>query len=176
MDKPGVIALKAITVMEDFAKARTNEVGGNNRGEQVEAFLRSVKASPGDPWCAAFVVHCLVKAAGFIDETLPKDFPISAYTPDFKNWAKSKDLWIPAANAIEKGATGDLVCFYFEAKGRIGHIGGVTGKTANNLLTVEGNTGPTKGKEVERDGDGVYEKQHTVYELGKFGGLIRLPF
>jgi hypothetical protein len=34
-----------------------SEQGGDNRGQMVEHFLRSVHLPPGQPWCAALVYH-----------------------------------------------------------------------------------------------------------------------
>lgn len=39
------------------------EVGGNNRGPQVDQFLASVGLSPGYAWCASFVFFCFKQAA-----------------------------------------------------------------------------------------------------------------
>ena len=176
-DKPGPIAVKAAEVALGFAAAGTKEAGGNNRGAQVERFLASVHLSPGDPWCAAFVRHCLGKAAGFLGTELPAGFPDSGYVPDYGNWAKSQGAWITAGQAAQgdhQPQRGDLICFYFEAKGRLAHIGIVTGTYPGGVTTVEGNTSDPAG--VDRDGDGVYEKRRSPYVLGARGGFIRLGF
>ena len=38
------------------------EVGGANRGQQVEEYLAAAKVAPGNPWCASFVTWSLEKA------------------------------------------------------------------------------------------------------------------
>jgi hypothetical protein len=35
------------------------EVGGNNRGPEVEAWLARVGLPPGNPWCMAFAWCCV---------------------------------------------------------------------------------------------------------------------
>lgn len=38
---------------------QVREVGGNNRGPEINRWLRAVGAFPGDPWCGAFVAAML---------------------------------------------------------------------------------------------------------------------
>ena len=38
------------------------EIGGANRGKQVEEYLAAAKVAPGNPWCASFVTWALGKA------------------------------------------------------------------------------------------------------------------
>lgn len=176
MKQPGRIALAAVNIAE--AHVGVLEVGGNNRGPEVEAFLAAAQLPPGQPWCAAFVRYSLERAAEEAGAPLPRGFPDSGWCPAFEAWGKREGLWIPAVrNVAAEARRGDLALFYFPAKGRVAHIGFVTGAADQHLLTCEGNTGPdapTGG--VTREGDGVYRKRRSWLTLGALGGLVRLPF
>src|SRR5689334_18055828 len=52
----------------------TEDPPGSNRGEKVEAYLRSTGLGPGFPWCAAFVNWCIqhVAADNSTDIAWPK--------------------------------------------------------------------------------------------------------
>ncbi len=171
------VALKTIETEKGFVG--TTEHGGNNAGEQVERFQKSVGISKGDPWCAAFQRHCFEKSAGFLGLTLPGSFPDSGYCPDYQAWAKRNDKWL-AAKTVKAGddlpRPGDLALFYFAAKGRVAHIGLVTSvnPTTKTFTTIEGNTSDDSG--VDRDGDGVFTKRRTLSMLGTLGGFVKVDF
>lgn len=69
---------------------------------------------------------------------------------------------------------GDLVLFYFAAKGRVAHIGIVMRSHSSGVVTVEANTSPGPG--VDRDGDGIYRRTRSWSELGSRGGFVRVPW
>ena len=72
---------------------------------------------------------------------------------------------------------GDIVFYFFAAKGRIAHTGIVVDANSNNdFKTVEGNTSSGLRDVVDRDGQGVYMKQRSISSLGLFGGVVRLPY
>lgn len=175
MNTPGAIATQA--VKDAIANIGVVEVGGENRGKYVEIYLKSVGLSAGNPWCAAFVYYRLSVAAKVLGVTLSPAPPKSGYCPDWKDWAKDHGYWLPV-DTSEKILPGDLALFYFPAKGRVAHIGIVVGRMpdSDGVYTVEGNTGPERGQEVNRDGDGVYRKEREWEEFGKYGGFIRLPW
>lgn len=150
---------------------------GENRGQWVETYQRAVGIPPGSPWCAAFVRFRFEKAAEALDLELPAAFPDTGWVPSYEAWARRSGFWIPAKDA-DKIQKGDLACFWFDAKGRCAHIGIVIAPPNEDgvFQTVEGNTGPDRGTQVERDGDGVYLKRRRVSHLGAQGGFIRIPF
>lgn len=150
---------------------------GDNRGQWVETYQRAVGIPPGSPWCAAFVRFRFEKAAEALDLELPAAFPDTGWVPSYEAWARRSGFWIPAKDA-DKIQKGDLACFWFPAKGRCAHIGIVTAPPNEDGIfqTVEGNTGPDRGTQVERDGDGVYLKRRRISHLGAHGGFIRIPF
>ena len=164
---------------EALANVGVVEVG-ENRGKFVETYQRAVGIPPGSPWCAAFVRFRFEAAAKALGLTLPDGFPDSGYCPDYQAWAKARGLWVPVASAEAEPfqvRPGDLALFWFSAKNRVAHIGIVVepGQTWG-AITVEGNTGPERGEEVERDGDGVYRKRRDWAELGARGGFVRMNF
>ena len=57
-----LLAARALDIARGYANAGTREVGGNNRGDEVEFFQSLMGGARGDPWCADFVCCCLVKA------------------------------------------------------------------------------------------------------------------
>jgi len=153
--------------------------------------LHGVGLTAGAPWCAAFVRYCAGKAATFLkaageDVSIPAAFPVSGYCPDYEAWARERGLWITVEQAqffttdqksdqgFGRPQRGDLVLFYFSAKGRVAHIGVVIGVFEGGVLTVEGNT--SGGSGVNREGDGVYRRRRKWAELGAKGGFVRLPF
>lgn len=171
---PGPIALRA--AKDALANVGVTEEGGENRGKYVEIYLASVGLGPGNPWCAAFVFYRLQQAAKAVGAVMSPKPPKSGYCPDWKSWAKSNGLWIPVDSDI-KVLPGDVALFYFASKERVAHAGIVVERKASGgVLTVEGNTGPEKGGEVNRDGDGVYKKDRDWHEFGAYGGFVRLPF
>lgn len=151
---------------------------GENRGRFVETYQRAVGLPPGSPWCAAFVRFRFEAAAKALGLTLPAGFPDSGWCPDYKDWAIDACLWVGVEAAQAEPfqvRPGDLALFYFGAKGRVAHIGVIVepGQTWG-AITVEGNTGPEKGAEVNREGDGVYRKRRDWDELGRYGGFVRM--
>lgn len=175
MNPPGAVAIRASK--DALANVGVTEEGGENRGKFVEVYLKSVGLQPGDPWCAAFASYRLQAASKALGVTLSPAPPKSGYCPDWKDWAKKHGYWL-SVDTDEKILPGDLALFYFSAKGRVAHIGIVVERMPNGdgVYTVEGNTGPERGQEVNRDGDGVYRKEREWEEFGKFGGFIRLPW
>jgi hypothetical protein len=156
---------------------------GDNAGKAVETYLASCKPplGPGAPWCAAFVRFRMKDAATKAGIVYDSTFPRSAWTPDWHKWGveNNKFLNVQKAQAnVMQILPGDLALFYFRTLGRIGHIGIVETVQNWGVTTIEGNTSPEPEDEdsVQRDGDGVYRKQRTWSELGKFGGILMVDF
>lgn len=175
MNRP--VALKAAA--DAIANIGVTEEGGENRGRYVETYQRATGNRPGDPWCASFVRFRYEQAAKALGLSLPAKMPDSGWSPAYADWAQEAGLWVPVSMAREEPhqvRPGDLICFYFQAKRRIAHIGIVVAPAELwGCLTVEGNTGPEVG-EVNRDGDGVYRKRREWHEVGAQGGFVRMNF
>jgi hypothetical protein len=176
---PGPISKKAA---EDACAKEVLSVreDGANSGTFVERYLSAVGLGAGNPWCMAFVVLRLVKAAHSLAFTIPNEMPRTGSTVVFSNWGKNKSWWIRRAD-LELGRAriqeGDIVFYFFATKGRIAHTGIVVEADSNNdFKTVEGNTSSGLKDVVDRDGQGVYMKQRSISSLGLFGGVVRLPY
>jgi len=153
---------------------------GSNAGTFVERYLSAVGLGPGNPWCMAFIVLRLIKAAHSLSLTIPNEMPRTGSTVVFSNWGKKKTWWIKRADlelGREKIQEGDIVFYFFASKGRIAHTGICVDANSNNdFITVEGNTSSGIRDVVDRDGQGVYMKKRTLGSLGLFGGVVRLPY
>ena len=129
-----------------------------NRGPMVDIYLKSVKSTPGNPWCAAFVGYNLT----YIDVKNPN----TAWSPDY---AKTKDvIWKSKKKTNVKLLPGDVVTYYYPNLGRVGHVG-ILVKIDNSgyFITIEGNTNGSGS----REGDGVYKKKRSpnkVYAVSRY--------
>ena len=177
--QPGPISRKAAkdATAREVLSVRED---GSNRGTIVEVYLKAVGLAPGNPWCMAFVVLRLIKAAASLGLAFPKDVPKTGSTVLFSDYGKNKGFWIRRAD-FELGRAniqpGDIVFYFFPSKGRIAHTGIVVELADNkNFFTVEGNTSGGISDNVDRDGQGVYMKLRTLSSLGLWGGVVRLPY
>ena len=122
----------------DVLKVQEDPIG-SNRGPWVDRYLESAGASPGQPWCAAFVTY-LLKQCG--DDALPEG---PAAVSNWSHWATQ------TGHLVESPGRGDLF-FLLHANGE-GHIGIVIENEGKVLRTIEGNSnndGSREGYEVVR--------------------------
>ena len=170
------LATDALAVALEYADAGTVEVGGNNRGDQVEWFQHTTGGAAGESWCADFVFACFLKAwcngKGLLTgadaaanraimlahaDAMSKEtgIPRTGYCPQVARSAKLQGRFKKAGDAP---LPGDLVLYDFGKQGEPHHIGFVVEVMASgSLRTVEGNTsGPSGGS--QSDGGGVYQK------------------
>ena len=131
---------------------------GSNRGKEVEAYQRAAGAGPGDPWCAAFVTWCLLKA-GASRKDLP-DNP--AAVAEWVSWAR-KRKW-----KAQLPARGNL--FYLLHSDGKGHIGFCCGDDPAGFATIEGNTN-TDGS---REGYAVCRRKRSTLNVHGFIDLAGL--
>lgn len=138
------------------------EVGGANRGPEVEQFQKAVDGKAwGEPWCMAFVQFCVKKVC--------KEIGFSEVLP---NTESCVELWkkVDPFLKLEKPMVGCLVIWENYHQGEPtgkGHVGIVVEVLNDNLIeTIEGNTGPDS-KTINREGDGVYKKTRFSYSFGK---------
>jgi len=118
-----------------LSQVGVREVGGNNRGPDVEKYLASVGLGPGYAWCAAFVVWCYreatLRTSGGIALPLRRTAKVS------RLWQHAPDRW--------KSAEPSIGAVYIhledpEDPDSEGHTGIVTSFTDRSLMCVEGNT------------------------------------
>jgi hypothetical protein len=162
----GVVTVDAlIATAEHEADLQVREEGGMNRGAKVEAYQRAGGLGPGDPWCAAFVAWCVMKAreldkpptwcSGSAITTWHKgskragDGSTTPNAPDYKSKVQPGWVWVRAKDP--KGAADAARGLWVQ-----GHCGVVVAVDAVGFYTVEGNTNAAGS----RDGDGVYRKLH----------------
>ncbi|HEY1060442.1 MAG TPA: hypothetical protein VGE44_02095 [Daejeonella sp.] len=165
---------------------------GINTGPQVEEYLNYVNLKKGQPWCAAFI--CWVYGQAGIEN------PRSGWSPDlFKGskviWdrAESGKLKVESrekhqgGNSLEamsvrpttnnqqpdsyRVTTGDIFGLFFSEKNRIAHAGFIDQWDGTWLITVEGNTNDSGG----REGDGVYRKRRLVRSVYQVASYIGVP-
>lgn len=177
VSRPGEISVKAAqdATAKEVLSVRED---GSNRGTFVEVYLKAVGLGPGNPWCMAFIVLRLIKAAHSLSKIIPNEMPRTGSTVVFSNWGKKKSFFIKRADLELGRATpmeGDIVFYFFPLKGRIAHTGIVV-KGGKNFETVEGNTSGGIRDLVDREGQGVYRKERDYKSLGLLGGIVRLPY
>lgn len=128
---------------------------GRNAGFWVEKFQSFVGIPRGSPWCAAFVSWVLYEAKvkyPMIRSGLALDF-VTKRSIKAKHVAKGyKNVGRNWLVIWKKGDTWK------------GHIGIVEKWQKSSGVTIEGNTG---GSNI-RDGDGVYRKTRSIFDLKNF--------
>lgn len=136
------------------------EVGGNNRGKQVEEYLRSVNMPAGQPWCAAIIVWAMNKCN--IKHRITAWSP-SAYNKndviftdgEFKTQDWSNDDVLIGTLSYDK-----FKSIKSRYKG-IGHVFDCLVVGKRSVITIEGNTNDA-GDRDSRSGDGVYRKKRPL--------------
>lgn len=164
-------AHKAALLVEEATRwLGVQEVGGNNRGQLVELFLKSCKLGAGNPWCMAavqtWVAHVDRIAALLDPSAAPSKMARGAHCTTV--WLSTPvSLLTPPADKDGRplGRPGD-VAIWRQVGGNAGHTGVVKAVNLNgSFTTIEGNT--SSGRVDERDGDGIFLKTHTPAEPGK---------
>lgn len=141
---PAERRLLVMAYLADEVKVR--EVGGNNRGKWVAAFLASVGLGEGYPWCAAAMVFASVVAKA----PLPKR---PEYNPaavmGWQRWADDNETLVSSPRR------GDIAMRRTSAT--TGHIGVVVRVVGPLVYSIEGNTSPgASGSQA--DGGGLYRR------------------
>lgn len=151
-----------LAIRQKLTAIAAAEVGiieaGRNTGKRVRQYQAATNLDgTGWAWCAAFICWCIKKwgedpevlaALKMTAAQFEKWRPKTASAFGFEDWAKKNKLLIMSDSEQNTLHTGDIMIF------DMSHIGLVTGDIADRVQTVEGNTGPTGG----REGDGVWAK------------------
>jgi hypothetical protein len=168
MAKPSSPHLALVDVAQSYVGVL--EIGGDNLGPEVEAFQRSVGGKPGDPWCMDFVQFCVQEVErkwGWL-ATIARSGSV------LQTW-QGTALY---ARKIKNPPVPGMVAIWMVNGSHHGHSGIVVGVDAisGTFETVEGNTGP--GKNIDREGDGVYEKtrQLAALRVRAIGGMRLVGF
>lgn len=132
-----VASLLAIAAKEVGVK----EAPGN-RGPKVAEYMKAVGLREGFAWCAGFVSWC-------VQQTTKATGAVSA----LKYSAGVLVMWnMNPGLRVKDPRPGDI--FIMEFSKGTGHTGFVTGVTATEIKTIEGNTNDGGS----REGDGVYRR------------------
>ena len=119
-----------------------HEVGGNNRGPEVEAWLARVHCPPGSPWCAAFGWSMLDDACRELGLTNP--FPPTASVHRFMERAKSMGAW---TYTPEPGFIGFIDHGLDHAGNPIGHLTIIEDISGDVATDISGNTNAAGSRE-----------------------------
>lgn len=146
------IAKNEIGYLEKKSNSQLDRKTANAGSANYTKYWRDIKPSyQGEPWCAAFVSWCFMKAFGQDKaKKLLKHWPY-VYCPTLGN------LFTKNANP----KVGDIVIFYHN--GTFTHTGIVTAVNGDRFSTVEGNTSGASG--IIANGGGVCVKSYLNSQM-----------
>lgn len=146
------IAKNEIGYLEKKSNSQLDSKTANAGSNNYTKYWRDVKSSyQGQPWCAAFVSWCFMRAFGLNKaKKLLKHWPY-VYCPTLGN--------LFTRNANPK--VGDIVIFYHN--GTFTHTGIVTAVNGDRFYTVEGNTSGASG--IIANGGGVCAKSYLNSQM-----------
>lgn len=147
INKMILIAKNEIGYLEKKSNSQLDSKTANTGSKNYTKYWRDIKPSyQGQPWCAAFVSWCFMKAFGQEKaKKLLKHWPY-VYCPTLGN--------LFTRNANPK--IGDIVIFYHN--GTFTHTGIVTAVIGDRFYTIEGNTSGASG--IIANGGGVCAKSY----------------
>lgn len=146
------IAKNEIGYLEKKSNSQLDSKTANAGSNNYTKYWRDVKSSyQGQPWCAAFVSWCFMKAFGLNKaKKLLKHWPY-VYCPTLGQ------LFTKNANP----KVGDIVIFYHN--GTFTHTGIVTAVNGDRFYTIEGNTSGASG--IIANGGGVCAKSYLNSQM-----------
>lgn len=147
-----LIAKNEIGYLEKKSNSQLDSKAANAGSNNYTKYWRDIKLSyQGQPWCAAFVSWCFMKAFGQEKaEKLLKHWPY-VYCPTLGN--------LFTRNANPK--IGDIVIFYHNRT--FTHTGIVTAVIGDRFYTIEGNTSGASG--IIANGGGVCAKSYLNSQM-----------
>lgn len=152
IEKLILIAKNEIGYLEKKSNIQLDDKTANAGSNNYTKYWRDIKSSyQGQPWCAAFVSWCFMKAFG-LDKAkkLLKHWPY-VYCPTMSE--------LFTLNSYPK--IGDIVIFYHN--GTFTHTGVVTAVIGDKFYTIEGNTSGASG--IIANGGGVCQKSYYNSKL-----------
>lgn len=152
IEKLILIAKNEIGYLEKKSNIQLDDKTANAGSNNYTKYWRDIKPSyQGQPWCAAFVSWCFMKAFG-LDKAkkLLKHWPY-VYCPTMSE--------LFTLNTYPK--IGDIVIFYHN--GTFTHTGLVTAVIGDKFYTIEGNTSGASG--IIANGGGVCAKSYYNSKL-----------
>jgi hypothetical protein len=136
----------------------------SNRGPRVGEYLKSVRLSAGNPWCAAFIYWCFEQASAHLNRVNPLPRTGSCMS----HWNNTKGEKISALQALKNPHLinpGDV--FIISLKGGKGHTGIVYDIAGDEIITIEGNSNAFHSAE----GGGVVQLHRKISSIT--AGFIR---
>ena len=135
------------------------EVGGPNKGPEVERFLGAVGLPAGYPWCVALQYWGFQQAAANLN--MPNPLPQTAGVLRHWDMAPEKVKIGPDAptDDLRNITPGTLFCIRHGEEH--GHMGMVLAAESGGLRTIEGNTNVAGS----REGDGVYKRVRRYSDI-----------
>lgn len=152
IEKLILIAKNEIGYLEKKSNSQLDSMTGNAGSANYTKYWRDIKPEyQGQPWCAAFISWCFMKAFGIENaKKLLKHWPY-VYCPALGN------LFTKNANP----KIGDIVIFYHN--GTFTHTGLVTAVIGDRFYTIEGNTNGASG--IIANGGGVCAKSYLNSQM-----------
>ena len=152
IDKLIQIAKNEVGYLEKASNSQLDSKTANAGENNYTKYWRDIKPDyQGQPWCAAFVSWCFMKAFGQEKaKKLLKHWPY-VYCPTLGN--------LFTRNANPK--IGDIVIFY--RNGTFAHTGIVTAVIGDRFYTIEGNTSGASG--IIANGGGVCAKSYLNSQM-----------
>lgn len=152
IEKLILIAKNEIGYLEKKSNIQLDDKTANAGSNNYTKYWRDIKPSyQGQPWCAAFVSWCFMKAFGLNKaKKLLKHWPY-VYCPTMSE--------LFTLNSYPK--IGDIVIFYHN--GTFTHTGLVTAVIGDKFYTIEGNTSGASG--IIANGGGVCQKSYYNSKL-----------
>lgn len=160
-------------VIENYkSQIHVREKTGNNDGEDVEKYLKTVGLGKGYAWCAAFVKWCLTHGVYNSDaEKYINGMALSLHR-------KEKIIYFKGV-FTEEPQHADVFNLWYNSLGRIGHTGfyhGWADKKKGNYYSYEGNATGKGARESEggTPGQGVWRliirNINNTYSITKWIG------
>lgn len=149
-------SLADLTVTIALNEKGVKEEGKANWGPKVKEYLAAAQIDVPAAWCAAFCNWSAEHAAKSLGVTSPLEaVPLQGYVQSYVDFGKKHGWFVPRTEAKR----GDLICIWHQSLNRYGHVGLVTGWSADKkrIATVEGNSN-TDGS---RDGFEVVTHERT---------------
>lgn len=152
IEKLILIAKNEIGYLEKKSNIQLDDKTANAGSNNYTKYWRDIKPDyQGQPWCAAFVSWCFMKAFGLENaKKLLKHWPY-VYCPTMSE--------LFTLNSYPK--IGDIVIFYHN--GTFTHTGLVTAVIGDKFYTIEGNTSGASG--IIANGGGVCQKSYYNSKL-----------
>jgi Putative peptidoglycan binding domain len=136
------------------------EIGGERRGPWVRLYMNGHEGAD-QPWCAAFVRHCLQCACATLGVDLPITFPLglrpcSGQAFDaLARGARCQGLLVEGHARV---AAGSLFLVRGKARNSWVHVGIVAKRRKETFSSIEGNADRQGAREGRRDGFEICER------------------